>query len=349
MTAEPSSRRRSLLPVGLVVVVVIGIAVAVAVANGAFGGGSAEASPEASVPGVVPADSGVVAEGRAVPARALELRAGVGGTVASLPVAAGDTVAAGAVLLAIDTAAVDGDLGQAEAAVAAATAGVAQAEAALAQAAAAADAAQAATEEAAAARRAADAARDALPGAASSAQERQFDAQVDQATAALARARAQRTQARAGVDAAEAAVAVARAEQARAQAALDAAAVLRGQFTISAPFAGTVVSIEPVVGDRVEPGVVLVRLADLTEWQFETNDLSESSVARVDVGAPASVTVDGIPGSEIAGTVEFVGGYGASVQGDITFRVVVAPTGDVPADLRWNMTVTIEIDGPSGS
>ena len=40
-----------------------------------------------------------------------------------------------------------------------------------------------------------------------------------------------------------------------------------------------------------------------------------------------------------------MGGYGTSVQGDITFRVVVAPTGDVPAGLRWNMTVTMEIEG----
>ena len=59
--------------------------------------------------------------------------------------------------------------------------------------------------------------------------------------------------------------------------------------------------------------------------------------------------MDGLPGSEIAGTVESVGGYGASVQGDITFRVVVAPTGEVPDGLRWGMTVTIEIDGPEGS
>ncbi len=144
-------------------------------------------------------------------------------------------------------------------------------------------------------------------------------------------------------------MAAATAEQARAQAALEAATIARGQFTITAPFAGTVVSIEPQVGDRVQPGVVLVRLADPTEWRFETSDLSESSVARVSVGAPATVTVDALPGSEIAGTVESVGGYGASVQGDITFRVVVAPTGEVPAGLRWNMTVTIEIDGSAGS
>ena len=31
------------------------------------------------------------------------------------------------------------------------------------------------------------------------------------------------------------------------------------------------------------------------------------------------------------------------------FGVVVAPTGEVPEGLRWNMTVTIEIEGDPGS
>jgi hypothetical protein len=44
-----------------------------------------------------------------------------------------------------------------------------------------------------------------------------------------------------------------------------------------------------------------------------------------------------------------VGDYGASTQGDITFRVVAVPTGEVPDELRWNMTVTMEIEGePAG-
>ena len=89
----------------------------------------------------------------------------------------------------------------------------------------------------------------------------------------------------------------------------------------------------------------LVRLADLSAWRFETSDLSETSIARVQPGAPVTITVDGLPGVEIAGTVESVGDYGASTQGDITFRVVVVPTGEVPAGLRWNMTVTMEIEG----
>ena len=104
-----------------------------------------------------------------------------------------------------------------------------------------------------------------------------------------------------------------------------------------------------MVGDRVQPGVPLVRLADLSAWRFETSDLSETSIARVRAGAPVTITVDGLPDVEIPGTVESVGDYGASTQGDITFRVVAVPTGEVPDDLRWNMTVTMEIEGePAG-
>ena len=346
----PSSRRRG-LTAGVVTVLVIAVLVAIGSGQGWFGGGatSPSASADASVPGVVPADQGVVAEGRAIPVHAIELQAAVPGTVAGLPVAEGDAVTQGEILLALDATAATAQAAQAQAGVDAATAGVAQAKAGLAQAEAGVGIAQAAAREAAAGVRVADAARDALPGAATNDQERQANAQVDQARAGLARARASRTQAYAQVDAARAAVNAAEADLARATASLDAANAALSDTEIRAPFAGTVVSIEPAVGDQVAPGVPLVRLADLSAWRFETSDLSETSIARVHEGAAATITVDGLPGEEIAGTVESVGGYGTSVQGDITFRVVVVPTGAVPAGLRWNMTVTMEIDGaPAG-
>jgi hypothetical protein len=62
-----------------------------------------------------------------------------------------------------------------------------------------------------------------------------------------------------------------------------------------------------------------------------------------------TITVDGLPDAQIAGTVESVGDYGASTQGDITFQVVAVPTGEVPDELRWNMTVTMEIEGEPAS
>jgi HlyD family secretion protein len=298
---------------------------------------------------VIPPDSGVVAEGRAVPVAWSEVTAANAGRVTDVPVAVGDTVTEGAVLVQLEDDGASIELDSANAGLAAAQASTANAQAGVDQARAGVQQAQAAVDQAQAARRAADAGRDALPGAATNAQERQADAQVEQAEAGVAVAQAQLDAARAQVDAAEAGLAAAQADEGRAQAAVDAAALGVSQAAVTSPIAGTVVSIEPAVGDIVQPGGVVARVADLSGWRFETSDLSETSIARVREGAPATITIDGLPGTELAGTVESVGGYGSSQQGDIVFRVVVAPTGEVPEGLRWNMTVTIEIEGDAGS
>ena len=341
----PPARGRSRLPFAVVLVLVIGVAVALVVANGGFrGGGSGGASPAPSTPGVVPSDSGVVAEGRALPVQTAELSSAALGRVAQIPVKEGNHVQAGAALLQLDTAAADADVASAQASQTSATAAVAGAESSLQQAGANVDAARASVNQALASRRAAVAARDEVPSGASSAVKRQADAEVDQATAAVAVSRAQLDAARAAADGAQAAVSEAQWGEQRAEAAVAAAEAARDQLSVTAPFAGTVISVDAAVGDLVQPGAVVVRLADLSGWRFETTDLSESNIARVAVGQPVSVSVDGLPGQDIAATVESVGGFGSSSQGDIVFRVLAAPTGAVPDGLRWNMTVTLDID-----
>jgi membrane fusion protein (multidrug efflux system) len=172
---------------------------------------------------------------------------------------------------------------------------------------------------------------------------RQATAEIERATAARAVAQAQLRSARAAITGAEQALAAAVADVARAEAAVAVARESLAQGVIVAPFAGTVVGIEAAVGQRVGAGVPLIRIADLGGWTFETTDLSETAIARVVEGASAVVTVDGLPDVEIAATVTSAGEYGAARQGDVVFRVVAEPTGEVPDGLRWNMTVTIEI------
>ena len=349
--AAPEPRRRSRLPFVVVVVIVIAIAVAIGVGQGWFGGSVAgpSASPSASVEGVIPSDAGVVAEGRAVPVAWAEVAPSGSGRITGIPVAVGDTVAEGDVLVQLDDAAAAIEVESANAGLGAAQAATANAEAGVEQATAGVDQAQAGVDQAQAARRAADAGRDALPGAATNAQERQADAQVQQADAGVEVAQAQLDAARAQLESAQAGLAAAQADEQRAAAAVSAAELALDQAAVTAPIAGTVVSIEPAVGDLAEPGVVVARVADLSGWRFETSDLSETSIARVREGAPATITIDGLPGTQLTGTVESVGAYGTSVQGDIVFRVVVAPEGEVPEGLRWNMTVTIEVEGePAG-
>ena len=96
--------------------------------------------------------------------------------------------------------------------------------------------------------------------------------------------------------AAEADVASARAAVQQAQAALD-------ETVLTAPFAGTVAQMTPAVGESVSPGVPVVQLADLTEWQIETDDLTELDVVRVSEGAEVQLRFDALPGVELTGHV----------------------------------------------
>jgi multidrug resistance efflux pump len=276
----------------------------------------------------VPASDRVVAEARAVPARTAELGVSVPGVVARVSVGEGDTVAAGAPLLALDGAAADANVAAARATLDAAAARVDQASAAASQADAEVNRAQAAFDVA-------KAGRDQVPSTASSAQKRAADAQVHGAQAGVASARAAR-------DGLTAAARAAEADRARAAAALVGAQAAASALQLSAPFAGTVASVDAKPGDVVAAGPPLIRIA-AGGWTFHTTDLGQDAVASIAVGNPATVTVDGFGGSPIAARVTRIASVGVDSQGDILFTVVLEPTGTVPDGIRWNMKASAQI------
>jgi HlyD family secretion protein len=136
---------------------------------------------------------------------------------------------------------------------------------------------------------------------------------------------------------ARAAAAVARAELAikQAQRAIDLA-------ILTAPFAGTIASLDLKVREYVAPGAPVVQLADVGGWQIETSDLTELNIVKVHEGDAVTVTFDAIPGLELPGKVSRIKGFGENRQGDITYKVVVTPD-QQDARLRWNMTATVSI------
>jgi multidrug resistance efflux pump len=164
--------------------------------------------------------------------------------------------------------------------------------------------------------------------------------EIDAASADVRRAQAQLDLLVAGtrpetIAAEEADLASAAAALKQAQAALD-------QTEVRAPIAGTIAWLGPKRGEFVAPGAPIARIGDLSMWQVETTDLTELSVASVREGRAATVTVDGIPGLELAGSVSKIKAFGENRQGDIVYTVVVVLDRQDPR-LRWNMTASVAI------
>jgi len=77
------------------------------------------------------------------------------------------------------------------------------------------------------------------------------------------------------------------------------------RLTLRAPFTGTVLERNVVAGQRVDPEMPLLKLADLSRiWVLA--DLYEMDVARVRVADPAIFTSDGLPGRTFRGKVDFI-------------------------------------------
>jgi HlyD family secretion protein len=127
------------------------------------------------------------------------------------------------------------------------------------------------------------------------------------------------------------------------RAALQQAQVALDETTLKAPFAGTLAEILPAVGEQVGPGAPLVRLADLTSWQIETDDLTELNVVRIGEDSPVKIEFDALPDVELTGKVVQIKPIGVNKQGDITYTAVIVPDQSDPR-LRWNMTAVVTID-----
>lgn len=304
-----------------VVISIAAIVVAVAVlVFGSLGLACSDGSDTTtSVPAVVEAGT-VVADGTVLPVKRAELAFPVAGRVSEVPVAEGDTVTAGQLLLGLDDTA-------AQAAVAAADADVAAAQAAAAQAEALVEAAQESVKRA-------EATKDGMD-------DDLADWRFDVVNAEIRMGRAQVKAAEADVTRVQALLSAAQARADQARAALD-------ELTVEAPFAGTVASVAVKVGDEVVPALVVVRIADLTAWKIETDDLSEASIEGIEEGTSVELTFDALPEVTSAGTVTDVGLFAQPYQGAMVFKVTVIPH-DAIEGLRWGMTATVEFDVVGGS
>jgi HlyD family secretion protein len=125
-----------------------------------------------------------------------------------------------------------------------------------------------------------------------------------------------------------------------AQSLLDSAKSSLDDLALTAPFDGSVVSNDLEIGQQVSPGAAAVSVANLSQWQVETTDLSELNVVAVKEGQPVTVTFDAIPDLELNGKVQTIQSLGVNKQGDITYKVIVQ-LAQQDDRLKWNMTALV--------
>ena len=367
--------------------VLFAVGVTIAINLIACGGTPTPTPTAAATIPAVKATGRVVAEGKVVPVKSAALSFQTAGTVAQIPVSTGDSVAAGKVLLSLDTRQLDLALAEAEANLVAAQAkynqikrgptvdesNAAQQDVKSAQAAydsllhppqndllalksdldkakAQADRAQSAYDRIGG---------DSNPFAGMTAERAALqsawldyqkalalynsklspsDAQIQQAMATVQTAKsnlAKLTPTAEDLAAAEAAMNAAKAAR-------DLATDNLNRANLTAPFAGTVITIDPKVGEAVAAGTAVARIADTSNFQVETTDLTEINIVNVKEGDSASVTLDAIPNLELTGKVDSIKGFGENRQGDIVYTLVVK-LDQQDARLRWNMTAKVTL------
>lgn len=129
----------------------------------------------------------------------------------------------------------------------------------------------------------------------------------------------------------------------RAQALLESArATLLTQSTLTAPFSGTIVSVDIAPAETVVPGQTVILLGDLSSYQIETTDLSERDVTSVQIGQAANVYIEAL-GEEFTGTVSDIDRISSTLGGDVVFKVTIT-LDRLPQGLLWGMSADVQIE-----
>jgi HlyD family secretion protein len=133
----------------------------------------------------------------------------------------------------------------------------------------------------------------------------------------------------------------AKADVERMKAAVEIAKVQLAQATLTAPFDGTIASVDISPSEYVNPGQVVVSMGDLSHFQIETTDLSEKDVPSVKVGAQATVYIQAL-NNEFKGKVIDIARISETVGGDVVYKVTIE-LDEQPAGLRWGMSTDVTI------
>ena len=125
-----------------------------------------------------------------------------------------------------------------------------------------------------------------------------------------------------------------------AEAKLAAAKASLSDLELVAPINGTVVRNPLAEGQLVGPDSTPVILADLSNLEIQTTDLSELSVVRVQAGDKVQISFDAIPELKLTGSVTAINGLGEDRRGDMIYTVYIR-LDKLDPRLLWNMTANV--------
>lgn len=128
------------------------------------------------------------------------------------------------------------------------------------------------------------------------------------------------------------------------QMALEQAQDALDEAQLTAPWSGTVLTVDVSVGAFVGAGTPIVTLLDTANLQFHTSNLSERDLAEVEPDNPVEITLKAYPAQPIQGIVARIAPQAGGVVGDAAvFTVMIDLTETADLDLRPGMTGRAEI------
>lgn len=116
-------------------------------------------------------------------------------------------------------------------------------------------------------------------------------------------------------------------------------------FPLNAPFAGTVIEKDAVLGELAQPDKSIFTIADLSVLWIDGN-LYEKDLAKVKIGSPAEVTVAAYPGTVFKGRLVYVSAMVDKETRTLKARIEVSNT---DGRLRPEMFASAAIDTPATS
>jgi HlyD family secretion protein len=110
---------------------------------------------------------------------------------------------------------------------------------------------------------------------------------------------------------------------------------------VTAPFSGTVTSVEIMSGDQAALGVPVFRIDDLSHLLVDV-EISEVDINRIELDQTVELVFDAILDVEYEGVVVEIGQVGTSIQGVVSFPVTIEIL-DANEAIRPGMTAAVNI------